>query len=107
MPTQHLYTAIHVGGYRRLAPQQIIRLVADRNYTFIYEASGRKLLIATTLKIIEERLRPYGFLRVTRRDLVNQSFIEKVWKDGTVQLSDGTQILPSRRRQKGVLAALD
>ena len=106
MQTQQLNPAIHVGGHRRLVPQQIVRLVADRNYTLIYEASGRNLLIATTLKIIEERLRPFGFLRVTRGDVVNRSFIERVWKNGTVQLCDGTQIFSSRRRQKSVMAAL-
>ncbi len=103
MQTQLLGPSIHVGGYRRLVPQQIVRLVADRNYTLIYEASGGKLLVATTLKVIEERLQPYGFMRVTRGDVVNRSFIEKVWKDGTVQLTDGTQIFPSRRRQKSLV----
>ncbi len=106
MQTQLLDPSIHVGGYRRLIPQQIVRLVADRNYTMIYEASGRKLLVSTTLKIIEERLRPYGFVRVTRGDVVNRSFIEKVWKDGTVQLTDGTQIFSSRRRQKNLVEAI-
>lgn len=106
MQTQLLDPSIHVGGYSRLVPQQIVRLVADRNYTMIYEASGRKLLVSTTLKIIEERLRPYGFVRVTRGDVVNRSFIEKVWKDGTVQLNDGTQIFPSRRRQKNLVEAI-
>ncbi len=102
MQTALLSPFINVGGYRRLAPEQIVRLVADRNYTLIYEASGGKLLVSITLKIIEERLRPYGFVRVTRSDVVNRSFIEKVWNDGAVQLTDGTQIFSSRRRQ-GVL----
>jgi DNA-binding LytR/AlgR family response regulator len=106
MLTQLTSPTIHVGGYHRLAPQQIVRLVADRNYTLIYEASGGKLLVSTTLKIIEERLHPYGFIRVTRGDVVNRSFIEKIWKDGTVQLTDGTQIHPSRRRQKSLVGAI-
>lgn len=106
MQTQLISHSIHVGGYRRLAPQQIVRLVADRNYTLIYQASGGKLLVSTTLKIIEERLQPYGFVRVTRGDVVNRSFIEKIWKDGTVQLTDGTQIFPSRRRQKNLVEAI-
>ncbi|GHB75592.1 LytR/AlgR family response regulator transcription factor [Persicitalea jodogahamensis] len=96
---------VRVGGHRRLSPQQIVRLQADRNYTFIHQANGRKILVSLTMKIIEERLRPYGFTRITRGDVINPEFIQKIWKDGCVQLTDGTRIAPSRRR-KGVLTTI-
>ncbi|MPR35447.1 LytTR family transcriptional regulator DNA-binding domain-containing protein [Salmonirosea aquatica] len=102
METQLPDSFIHVGGYRRVAPQQIVRLVADRNYTLIYEVSGRKFMVSTTMKVLEGRLRSYGFVRLTRGVVINQKFVAKVWKDGTVQLTDGTQVCPSRRRQ-GIL----
>jgi DNA-binding LytR/AlgR family response regulator len=94
-----VHTYIHVGGYQHLSPEQIIRLAADRNYTYIYTANGRKILVSTTLKVLEERLIPYGFLRITRSDVINPAYVKKIWKDGAVQLADGMQIYPSRRRQ--------
>ena len=100
MQTSVTNPSIPVGGGSRLAPQQIVRLVADRNYTLIYKANGQKLLVSTTLKVIEARLREYGFVRITRGDLINLDFINKIWKDGTVQLTDGTLLCPSRRRHE-------
>ena len=91
---------IHVGGYRQVVPQQIIRLEADRNYTHIFQADGRKFLVSVTLGIIEERLRPYGFLRITRSDVINPHYIRKISQQGIVQLTDGTLIYSSRRRKK-------
>lgn len=100
METPLLDSFIHVGGYCFLAPQQIVRLVANRNYTLIYEISGRKLLVSTTLKVVEERLKAYGFVRISRGVVINRNLVVKVWKDGSVQLTDGTLWYPSRRRQE-------
>jgi DNA-binding LytR/AlgR family response regulator len=102
MKTQLPGSIIHVGGYCRLAPQQIIRLVADRNYTLIYQANGRKHLVSTTLKVIEERLKAHDFVRISRGVIINLAFVKRVWKDGTVQLIDGTQLYPSRRRRQSL-----
>lgn len=94
------YPPIPIGGYRSLSPQQIVRLEAVRNYTIIHQVGGRKLLVSLTLKRIEERLKPYGFLCIRRGDVVNPNFIKKVGDDGTVLLADGTLIGLSRRRKR-------
>jgi DNA-binding LytR/AlgR family response regulator len=94
------YPTIPIGGYQSLSPQQIVRLEADRNYTIIHQVGGGKFLVSHTLKVIEERLKPYDFLRIRRGDAVNPFFIKKVSSDGTVLLVDGTQICLSRRRQR-------
>lgn len=104
------HSDIRVGGYRHISPQQIVRLEADRNYTLIHQANGQSFLVSTTLKVIEERLLPFGFVRITRGDVINKAFVKRIWKDGTVQLMDGTRVQPSRRRQgllKSVLPDLD
>lgn len=94
---------VPVGAHKSLPPQHIVRLQADRNYTLIYKEDGKKFLVSITLKIIEARLLSFGFLRLTRGDVVNLDFIEKIRRDGSVELTDGTQIYPSRRRRKAVL----
>jgi DNA-binding LytR/AlgR family response regulator len=96
-PQTHAY--IHVGGHQHLRPEQIVRLEADRNYTHIYQSDGSTLLVSITLKIVEARLTAHGFLRITRGDVINLAFVKKIWKDGAIQLLDGTLIYPSRRRQ--------
>lgn len=92
--------SVHVGAFRQVKPQQIVRLEADRNYTQIFQANGKKFLVSITLRIIEERLRPFGFLRITRGDVINPYYIRKISKQGIVQLTDGTLIYSSRRRKK-------
>ena len=101
-----MHNSLHqvpVGAHKSLHPQRIVRLQADRNYTLIHLENGGKLLVSITLKIIEARLLAFGFLRLTRGDVVNLDFIENIRRDGSVKLTDGTQISPSRRRRKAVL----
>lgn len=94
---------VHVGAHKSLHPQRIVRLQADRNYTLIHQENGGKLLVSLTLKIIEARLLSFGFMRLTRGDVVNLDFIENIRRDGSVELMDGTRITSSRRRKKAVL----
>ncbi len=100
---QNSLNQVSVGARKSLHPQRIVRLQADRNYTLIHKENGDKLLVSITLKIIEERLLSFGFLRLTRGDVVNLDFIENIRRDGSVELMDGTRIAPSRRRRKAVL----
>lgn len=97
---------IHVGGYRQVVPQQIIRLEAYRNYTFFHSIQGSRFIVSTTLKLNEARLSPFGFIRVSRQDVINLRHIKKVWKDGTIELVDGTLTSPSRRRRQRVMNIL-
>ncbi len=90
---------IHLGGYTRLSPIKIIRLEAERNYTYIHLDTGHKTLISVTLKRVEELLRPSGlFIRVNRKDAVNVNYIQQWNSDGTLILKNGELIIPSRRR---------
>lgn len=98
---------IHVGGYRHVVPQHILRLEAYRNYTFFHSIQGGKFIVSTTLKIFEERLFPFGFIRVSRQDMINTYYIKKVWKDGAIELIDGTLTYPSRRRRQEIWKVLN
>jgi two-component system, LytTR family, response regulator len=90
---------VNLGGYTRLSPMRIIRLGAERNYTFIYREDGKKILISVTLKKVEELLKPSGlFIRVNRKDAINVNYIQKWNSDGTLILKNGELITPSRRR---------
>jgi two-component system, LytTR family, response regulator len=94
-----IQTCIRIGGHRYMHPHHIVRLQADRNYIRVYEANGQAFLIAATLKVIEERLRPYGFLRVRQGDILNTRYIHSLGPNGRMLLNDVTHITLSRRQQ--------
>ena len=59
---------------------------AQDNYTFIHTAK-KKFLLSSTLKLIEERLRPWDFIRIHRSYLINPDKIIKV-EDGYVYIEE-------------------
>jgi DNA-binding LytR/AlgR family response regulator len=64
-------TLVHLGGRKWVCPSTIIMLKADTNYTLIYLADGKVFFTATTLGILEERLKSYNFYRTHRSTLIN------------------------------------
>ena len=59
---------------------------AHDNYTFIH-TKDKKYLLSSTLKLIEERLKPWDFIRVHRSYLINPDRINKV-EHGYVYIED-------------------
>lgn len=88
---------------------EIIRCQGEGNYSHIYYAGNKHLLVARTLVEFEELLSEFGFLRIHKSHLVNlkqvKSYIRR--KGGRVLLSNGETIPVSRRRNSDVLQALD
>ncbi|WP_157687426.1 LytR/AlgR family response regulator transcription factor [Jiulongibacter sediminis] len=91
-------TSIHVGGRMAFNPTEIAWLEADINYTRIHLISGRKTVVATTLGVLEERFKAYGFVRPNRKAVVNKQFILKT-EEKSLLLKDQTQLTISRRRE--------
>ncbi len=80
-----------------VAPAEVERCMAERNYTWVYLLNDRRYLLARTLKEFEEMLAPYGFLRLNRSDLVRRDLIVHL-ETGHAVLRDGQRIEVSRRR---------
>ncbi len=72
---------ILLGGYRKIAPSDIVMLKADTNYTITYLTDGSRYLSATTLGILEERLKGFNFYRTHRSTLINMDYIS-MFSDG-------------------------
>ena len=68
---------IRIGGHQFAHPGSIVQLHACENYTSIVFKGGKKLMVATTLGTLQERLKPYGFCRPNRGTLVNMNYILK------------------------------
>lgn len=81
---------------------------SDRNYTWIYyQESGNKekeFLSSRNLSYFEQRLGPFGFLRVHHSSLVNLDKIKKVDKRHlTVTLANDIQLPISRERKQEII----
>jgi two-component system LytT family response regulator len=60
-----------------LAPSEIISAQADGNYVLLQQKEGAHLL-REQISVMEERLQPFGFLRIHRSVLVNSAFVESM-----------------------------
>lgn len=74
---------------------------AESNYTFVVLADGKKILVAKTLKEINETLTGRDFFRIHNSFLVNINHIQKFVKGdgGYVVMPDKTEITVSRSRK--------
>jgi DNA-binding LytR/AlgR family response regulator len=94
---------ILVGSRKKFNPEEIIYLKSDINYTNIFLANGKQLLVSTNLKKIEDRFIGCGFLRVHRSTVVNMNYVETYIDNelsGELILSNNNIISVSRRRNE-------
>ncbi|GAB3179797.1 LytTR family DNA-binding domain-containing protein [Telluribacter humicola] len=90
---------VPIGGHTYVNPQTVVRLEAQRNYTVIYEVSGRQTMVARTLKQVEQDLHRYvDFLRLNRKDVVNLRYVVSYCVNNDLLLCDQTRLVPSRKR---------
>lgn len=94
------------GGIHYLFPDQIIRLEADSNYTYIHVANQRPLLMAKVLADYVLMLEPFGFIRTHRSHLVNRQHVVDVDREGHIRMADESTAEISRRKRKTVLRSL-
>ncbi len=95
-------------GLQMIPVQTIISCEAHDNYTTLILKDNKKLVISFTLKVIEEMLEEYSFIRVHRSYLININEVEKYVKadGGYVVMSNGTNIYISRNKKEELLKKL-
>ena len=84
-------------------PEDITRLEARSNYTFMYFANRKPLLISKVLKTYDEVLSPVGFLRTHSGHLVNKKYITGIENGGEIVMKDDSRVGISRRKRKEVV----
>lgn len=88
-------------GLRFLAVDRIVRLEANRNYTWIHVSKEGTILVSKTLAKLEKELAPFSFLRTHHSHLVNPSFIHAYDRsNATVSLAEFSEVPVSRERRK-------
>lgn len=93
-------------GDRRVRTRDIVRCESDRNYTWFHLKGGEKLLSSYTLGSYEEFLAETEFIRVHRSHIVNVEHVRSCSSEGSITMSDGTEIEVSRRRRQEVLGIM-
>ena len=84
----------------RIHHSNIILLEAKGNYTILHLKNEKKMMIAKTLKSLEENLANHHFYRIHRAFLINSSCIMNYNASlGEVLLTDNHVVSTSRRKK--------
>jgi two-component system LytT family response regulator len=88
-------------GREYLNPKDIIRIEADRSYSWFFINGSRKILVSRHLKEFQDLLNDRNFFRPHNSHLINLDFVKKLVRTdgGYIEMSDGAQIPISRNRK--------
>lgn len=88
-------------GTEYLNPKEIIRIEADRSYSWFFMNGNRKILVSKHLKEFQELLSDRFFFRPHNSHLVNLKFVKKyIRRDGgSIEMHDGSMIPVARNRK--------
>jgi len=93
-------------GMEYVNPKDIIRIEADRSYSWFFFSGNRKILVSKHLKEFQDLLSDRYFFRSHNSHLINLKYVRKyVRKEGGyIEMTDGSQIPVSRNRKDLFLA---
>jgi two-component system LytT family response regulator len=93
-------------GMEYLNPKDIIRIEADRSYSWFFITGGRKILVSKHLKEFQELLSDRYFFRSHNSHLINLKYVKKYIRKegGYIEMTDGAMIPVSRTRKELFLA---
>ena len=110
LPANRQKIAVHGMHEVSFVPvDEIVRMEADDNYTFVITSTGNKFHASRTLKEFDEMLSSeMGFMRVHKTHLVNTHHIVRFLKTdgGCLEMSDGKKVEVSRRKKQEVMEKL-
>ena len=88
-------------GMEYLNTKEIIRVEADRSYSWFYLKDNRKLLVSRNLKEYQELLTDRNFFRTHNSHLINLEHVKKYIRSegGAIELIDGSQVPISRGKR--------
>jgi two-component system LytT family response regulator len=88
-------------GMEYLNPRDIIRIEADRSYSWFYLTGDRKILVSKHLKEFQELLGDRYFFRSHNSHLINMKYVRKFIRreGGYIEMSDGSMVPVSRNKK--------
>ena len=105
---KHL-TLHHQDGFDIVSIKDIVYLEGDRGYTTLYLKDGNKILVSKTIKVYEDMLREFDFVRIHKSFLVNLHHVKRYLHEGFggIVTSTGKQLDVSRRRNPLFMEAIE
>jgi two-component system LytT family response regulator len=93
-------------GREYLNPKEIIRIEADRSYSWFYLSDKRKILVSKHLKEFQDLLSDRNYFRPHNSHLINLDYVKKFVRidGGFIVMTDGSQVPISRNRKDLFLA---
>lgn len=88
-------------GIEYLNTSEIIRLEADRSYSWFYMSGGKKHLVSRNLKEYQELLTDLNFFRPHNSHLINLEHVRKFIRHegGYIEMDDGSTVPISRGKR--------
>jgi len=95
-------------GMEYLNPKDIIRIEADRSYSWFFLAGNRKMLVSKHLKEFQELLGERSFFRAHNSHLINLKYVRKFIRKegGYIEMADNQMIPVSKNRKDLFLAQM-
>lgn len=95
-------------GMEYLSTAGIIRIEADRSYSWFFLEGKRKVLVSKHLKEYQELLGEQKFFRPHNSHLINLEHVKKYIRQegGIIEMDDGSQVPLSRSRKEFFLARM-
>ena len=92
-------------GLEFIEIKNIVHIESSSNYSRIFLADGKNMLVTKLLKDFEDMLLPYHFYRVHNSHLINMNYIQKYIRGegGQVVLQNGDTVDVSRRKKEEFL----
>ncbi len=93
-------------GMEYINPKDIIRIEADRSYSWVFITGNRKILVSKHLKEFQDLLNDRHFFRPHNSYLINLKYVKKYIRreGGYIEMTDNSQIPISRNRKDLFLA---
>ena len=93
-------TLIDSKGEHLFSSGNIIRMEAADNYTIVhFKDRQRPFIVSKVLKVYEQLLSPYGFVRTHRSHLVNKHYVERVDRCSVI-MQDASIVRITKRKRK-------
>lgn len=95
-------------GFYFFLIDDIVRLEADKNYTYIYLVNKKPFIASKTLKHFQEMLEDFNFIRTHKSHLVNPRHVSRLSSNNEFMLlTDGSKVEVSRRKKEEVQKQLN
>src|SRR5210317_793333 len=88
-------------GMEYLNTKEIVRIEADRSYSWFFLNDGRKFLVSRNLKEYQELLSDRNFFRTHNSHLINLEHVKKYIRHdgGAIEMTDGSKVPISRGKK--------